>query len=411
MPQTAPAQRRLWFLHRLAADRAGYVHADHVAWLERRRAGYGPSDVDWWAERLAGTSGVLDLPRDRPRPPVQTHDSAEAGVRVPDPAAALVHRFAADLGVPPAVPVLAAFSVLLGRLTGQHDLVVGLLAARRRYPDAAGTVGLFTDLLPARMTVADGVDFAGHVRAVDGIVTSALDHRDAPFDRIVDRMRLPRDLSRAPLVQVSFEMGFEVGLEMGLEVGSGAARLELPRLAATRLDGAVPGSPFDLTLRVADHAGGPTLTATYNPSLYRSDRIDAMLASLVTLLAGLAGDPGRPVMAATARPPGTSPLPDPVAPMATGTGPFSGPGGVVERVRRWAADQPDRTAVRSPDGTLTYHELDRLRAAVDAAVRGAGVHPGEAVAILASRDETPPHPSRPSRRCRADLSIPEESRQ
>ncbi|MBO3750159.1 AMP-binding protein [Streptosporangiaceae bacterium NEAU-GS5] len=301
------------------------------------------SGVAWWVARLAGFGGVVDLPRDRARPPVQGGLRVEARRDVPAELAGAVRRMAADLGVGPRMPLLAAFAVLLRRLTGDADLVIGV----------PGPVGV----LPVRLLAADDTDFASLVRAAHAAVSEAMDHHDVPVERIAEILRLPRDLSRAPLVQVVF--------------------------------GDDAGHPYDLVLRVDEHDDGTLALGTiHDPELYDTARVEALLASLVTLLSGLLARPAGPTAAVTARPEGAGRLPDPVA--ALDPVPAPGPIGLVEKVRRWAALRPEAVAVRGHSRTLTYAQLDRLRACVTAAVRAAGARPGDAVGVLADRTDLLP---------------------
>ena len=331
-------------------------------------------DPGGWGARLAGVSGVVDLPRDYARPPVQTHRAAEAVRSVPEDVVAAARRSATDLGVAPGVLLLAAFSVLLQRLTGHTELVVGVPAVDRRCLEFEGVVGNFLGLLPVRLRVEDGASFADHVLGVDAAVADALAHRDESFERIIEGLGLPLDLSRASLVQVVFHPS-----------AAPDSSLDLPGVTTRRMPAPVPSSPFDLTLGVVDHGGnGLTLRTVHNPDLYRPERIDALLDSYMALLWSLVAAVDGPVWGAAARPPGRGQLPDPAAPVP-GLVTVTTPAGVVEQIRQWAAGRPGAGAVYGDDGTMTYAALDELRATVAAAVHRAGVTHGQAVGVLVSR--------------------------
>ena len=244
-----------------------------------------------------------------------------------------------------------------------------MAAADRRHPAFDDLVGLFVDVLPVRLRIDDGADFTELVGRCRDAVLAALAHRDAPFEQLVDGLRLPRDLSREPLVQVLFNM-----------YNFAEARLDLPGVLAEPLTPGLPGSLVDITLYVTEQAGGFDLEAVYNPDLYDADRIDALLASYTALLRAVLDTPDAPVGRASARPPGL-PLPDPARPLPTPP-PVEG---VLERMGRMAAERSSDTAVAGAGGRLSYAELDRLRAAVAQAVRSAGAEPGTPVGVLASR--------------------------
>ncbi|HEX5495925.1 MAG TPA: condensation domain-containing protein [Mycobacteriales bacterium] len=370
--------------------RPGY--ADYVSWLAARQAGRGATDLAWWLDRLAGVTPVLDLPRDRARPPVQAHLGAQCHTEVPESLAGRVYRLAGALSVTPYAVLLAAFALLLRRLTGATDLIVGVPAADRRHPDFDDLVGFFVDTLPVRLRVDDGASFAAQVRDCAGAVLDAMAHRDAPFDRIVDGLRLPRDLSCGPLVQVLFNMYNFAG-----------ARLDLPGVRADALPAGLPGSLFDLTLYATGRGGGAApgqlgadpagesgidLQAVYNPDLYSAARVAALLDTYLALLGELCAAPDRAVGAAPARP-ASSALPRPDRPLM----PARPVEGLLERVERVAARWPDVVALTGAGGGLDYATLVRSRAVVTRAIRHRAYRTdsadrtdrGGAVGVLAAR--------------------------
>jgi amino acid adenylation domain-containing protein len=336
--------------------------ADYVAWAGARDG----VDGAWWSEQLAGAPLVLDLPRDRDRPPVQTFHGERVASRLGPAAAGRVRAVAAAAGATPFAVLLAAFGQQLRRLTGRTDLVVGTPFADRRLVAFEGLIGFCVQVLPLRLVCTDDAGFTAHVRRTAAAVTAALAHPDLALDRLVSPAA--RDLSRNPVVQVLFNM-----------YGFTGHRLRLPGLTAEPLPPGLPGALFDLTLYVdEDDRDGLALQAVYNPDLYDRDRVEALLAGYVHLLDQLCADPDRPVARARLRPPGSG-LPgwDPAPPR------WAGPG-VVERVAAVAATRPDRLAVTGPATSLTAREVLELAAGTAAQVRGTAA--GATVAVVADRD-------------------------
>ena len=343
--------------------------ADHVAWLREKTARDGARHLAWWTDHLAGVPTVLDLPRDTPRPPVQTFAGESRDVESGAELAGRVEALAERVGTTPSAVLLAAFGLLLRRLTGQTDLVVGTPFADRRHRAFEPVVGLCLQILPLRLTTSDDGGFAEHVRRAQHEVLQAIEHCDAPLDRVVEALDVPRDLSRSPLTQVLFNM-----------YNFAEPRLHLPGCTAEPLPAGLPGSLFDLTLYVSPGRDGFAFRAVYNPDLYSAERIDALLAAYVVLLDSLVTQPDSSVREATLRPPqdGSDPLLD-----------WDGPG-VVERFVAAAQRSPDKVAVTGPSGSLTYRALNDLRLRATKAVLDAGVEPGQAVAVLATRCVTLP---------------------
>ncbi|MEU8395438.1 amino acid adenylation domain-containing protein [Nonomuraea sp. NPDC048892] len=358
----------------------------YVAFLDGRDK---EASLEWWRDHLEGAPSVLDLPRDHPRPAVQTFEGAGASAEADASVSDGVRALAARLGGTPYAVMLTAFGQVLRRLTGQHDLIVGAPVADRRDPSFHPLTGCLVQVLPVRLRVDDAGSFAAHVTRCQETLSGALAHLDVHLERLVDRLGPGRDLSRNPLVQVLFNM-----------YDFAEPRLDLPGITAVPLPPGLPGALFDLTLYVGERDGRYVLQAVYNPRLFRAERIEELLAGYLQILGDLVTAPERPVMKASlrSRGPRRSNLPDGTAPLPAWDGP-----GVVERVlaqavpirpgdervavadgERVAVVGSERVAVAGEDGALSYAELVRLAEATGAAV-SAAVHPGDAVAILAAR--------------------------
>ncbi|MFI7442514.1 amino acid adenylation domain-containing protein [Nonomuraea indica] len=352
-------------LDALPASAGGYT-----AWLAGRETS---ADLDWWAAALDGVPTVLDLPRDHPRPPVQTLDGAGVTAEADAALSDAVRRLAARVGGTPYTVMLAAFAQVLARLTGRRDLVVGTPVADRRHPALEPLAGCLVHVLPVRLRVDDDAGFDAHVTRCQDTLAGALAHLDVRLERLVDRLVPGRDLSRNPLVQVLFNM-----------YDFAEPRLDLPGVRSEPLPPGLPGSLFDLTMYVAERDGRYLLQAVYNPRLYRHDRVEALLSGYLHLLSELVTTPDRPVGRARLRPldghagAGDRPAP-PAAALPDGGAtlpPWDGPG-LVESFLRQANAHPDRPAVTGEGGDLTYAELAALARAAGAAVTTA-LRPGGA---------------------------------
>ena len=347
-----------------------FTFADYTTWVLDQTNRNGPAATAWWERHLAGAPAVLDLPRDRPRPAVLSFSGSLRGTAIDAGLAADIARLAAAEGATASAVLLAAFSVLLRRLTGEHDQIVGTPVADRGHAEFEHVVGFFIHTLPLRLTVEDDGSFAGHVRRCSGELASAREHADAPLERIVEAIGGNRDLTRNPLFQVMFNI-----------YNFAEPRLELGTATVRPVQAGVPGSLVDLTLYVILHDGGMRLEAAYNTDLYDGPRIDALLDSYQRLLSDLVRYPERSVAAASARPQRTA-LPDWTAPL-----PAEVPGspGLLEQVRAIACDMPDRVAVEETGRTLRYADLVGIADRTAAALREASVRPGDVVAVLAER--------------------------
>jgi amino acid adenylation domain-containing protein len=255
-------------------------YADYAAWRADRDSRREAVDLAWWTEHLAGAPSTVDLPRDRPRPAVQTYHGASVHQAFPDGAPDAVRELAARAGTTQAGVLLAAFGQLLHRLTGGDDHLVATVVADRQLPETQDVAGFFVDIVPVRLRADDDADFATHARRGGAELLAATAHPAASIEQLVTALGVPRDPARAPLVQVMVNV-----------LNFTEPRLDLPGVRAGWLPVAKPGSPFDLTVYVLGHG----VELLYNPDLFDAARMTALAADYADLLAGLAAAPDRPV--------------------------------------------------------------------------------------------------------------------
>jgi non-ribosomal peptide synthetase component F len=205
--------------------------------------------------------------------------------------AAALTELATALATPPSTVLLAAFGELLRRVTGRRDLVIGTPAADRRHLAFHDLVGFFVEIVPLRLRPDPDTDFADQVRACRDVVLDALAHPATPLDRIVDALAAERDPSRAPLVQVMFNV-----------YNFPEPRLRLAGLTTEPMRPSMPGSPFDLTVYVVRRDDRFAVDVLYNPDLFDAARIEALLAAYTELVGALTGAPDRPSGTAPMRP-------------------------------------------------------------------------------------------------------------
>ncbi|WP_409074513.1 condensation domain-containing protein, partial [Micromonospora chalcea] len=258
------------------------TYADYAVWRAARDRRRGETDLAWWTAHLAGAPTVLDLPRDRPRPAAQTYAGAEAAVRLDEAADRDVRDLAARRGTTVAAVLLAAFGELLRRVTGGDEHVLGAIVADRRLAAFDEVIGFFIDTVPVRVR-SGGASFAEQVDRAAAELHEVTAHPGAPLERIVEALGVGRDTSRAPLVQVLFNV-----------LNFAPPRLALTGLAAEPVAVPKPGSPFDLTVYVVERDGRAGVEVVHNPDLFTAERISALLADLAALVGALAADPDTP---------------------------------------------------------------------------------------------------------------------
>lgn len=242
---------------------------------------------------LAGAPFTLDLPTDRPRPPLQTFRGATLQ-RALDPA--LIERLRA-LGRAEGVTLytifLTALQVLLHRHSGQDDFCVGSAAALREREELAGIFGYMVNaiVLRAQISSDDPPRFSDLLRVTQARVLDALDRQDYPFPLLARDLLAERDPGRPPVFQVmmSYQRAQVLG-EAALRLMSGQA-VEVAGAWFTQLPLASTISEVDLILEVTEHASGLEVGIRHNTDLFAADTITRLAGHLETLLAGAVADP------------------------------------------------------------------------------------------------------------------------
>jgi amino acid adenylation domain-containing protein len=256
-------------------------YADFAAWQRQWLQGEAlEAQLAYWKQQLGDTLPVLELPTDRPHPPVQTFRGAQQCLLLPASLATVLKALSQREGVTLFMTLVAVFKTLLSRYTGQTDLVVGTPVAGRTHVETEGLLGFFVNTLVLRTDLSGNPCFRELLRRVHKVTLEAYDHQDLPFEKLVEALQPVRDLSCNPLVQVI------VALEPP------PPRVdELPGLTVHPVTIAPGTAKFDLTLLVQDTEQGLLITMEYNTDLLDPTTITRTLGHFQALLEGIIADP------------------------------------------------------------------------------------------------------------------------
>jgi fengycin family lipopeptide synthetase B len=178
--------------------------------------------------------------------------------------------------------LLAAFYVLLGRASGQDDLVVGTSVATRDRAELQGLIGFFVNNVALRTSIAGDPTFRELLARVRQTSLDAFAHQDLPFDRLVEALRLPRGASHTPVYQVQF-----------LFRSSPVRRDRFGGLGLSRLGVGTPVAKFDLTLEMAEEGDELSGVLNYDTALFHAATIRRLAGQFQALLETIAADPDR----------------------------------------------------------------------------------------------------------------------
>ncbi|MEE2035414.1 non-ribosomal peptide synthetase, partial [Rhodococcus chondri] len=299
--------------------------------------------LDYWTDTLAGIPDVLDLPTDRTRPAEASYRGDTFRFDVPADVFAAVESVATEHSTTPFMVVHAVFAVLLARLSGGEDIVIGSPVAGRGEAALDDLVGMFVNTAVLR-TVIDGsesfTDLLGRVRESD---LGAFGNADVPFERLVDEIDPPRSRAHSPIFQVV--LAFQ-------NLGSDSFELENLSVSAVEADAHI--AKFDLQLTVVPAVvGAVPAMFDYATDLFDESTIAAFADRFVRLLSALTRSPGGAVGDADLFAPGEL---DGLLSHTGPTGPQ--PCSLPELIARAVAMNPEGVAVRCGGRTLTYRELD-----------------------------------------------------
>ncbi|HVR96411.1 MAG TPA: amino acid adenylation domain-containing protein, partial [Thermoanaerobaculia bacterium] len=332
-------------------------YGDYAVW--QRRFLDGPvleGQLAAWRRRLAGTPAALDLPTDRPRPPVRTTRAGRRSFVVPLHLEERLRVLATREGTTLYVLLLSAFAALLSRSSHQEDLTVGTPVAGRRQAEVEGLIGFFVNTLVMRADLAGDPGFLALLARTHATALDAFAHQDLPFERLVEELRPERSLARTQLFQVMFAFQHAT-----------AQALELPDVTLEPLP-LEPESRFDLELTLAESPDGLLGTLDYARDLFDPSTAARLVESFATLLEQIAVRPDTRLSDLhLSRPGQTHQL---LAEWGEGPPSPEGTASVVDLFAAQAERTPDAAAVVAGEETLTYAALhqrsDQLAAQLNA---------------------------------------------
>ncbi|RYZ41975.1 MAG: amino acid adenylation domain-containing protein, partial [Myxococcaceae bacterium] len=346
---------------------------DHAVWQREWLQGEAlTAQVGYWRKQLAGAPAVLELPRDFPRPGLQRFRGDLLPVHIPVRLSDRFRALCVREGVTPFMGLLAAFQLLLSRVSGQEDVCVGSPIAGRQQPGLEELIGFFVNTLVLRSRLPRTLTFRELLRQVRETTLDAYAHQDVPFEKLVEALQPPRSLSHAPLVQVVFALQEGTRRDVApeglalrpVELGSGTAK-------------------FDLTLSLTDTPEGLEGTLEYDADLFTRETASRLMKELQVLLEGVVADPGQhlgelPMMDAAERQRVIVEWNDTAVD-------YPRDACLAELFEAQVARTPDAVAVECEASRLTYGELDRRANQLAGYLLKRGVGPGTPVGLCVQR--------------------------
>ncbi|MES1260290.1 MAG: amino acid adenylation domain-containing protein, partial [Acidobacteriota bacterium] len=350
-------------------------YADYALWQRKWIEGdVLREQAEYWKTTLAGAPAVVEVAADHARPAQQDYAGAFAALGLDEELTGRLKDLSRRHGTTLYMTLLAGWAVLLSRLSGQEDVVIGTPVANRSRVEIENLIGFFVNTLALRLDVSGSPTVGELLDRVKGQALAGQQHQDIPFEQVVEITEPVRSLSHSPLFQVMFawqnareEEGFMLS---GLRVK--------PQRAALRVM-----AKFDLTLTLREAGGRIVGGLEYATALFERATVERYLGYFRRLLEGMAADGGEavdrlPMLSEEER------------------------GRVLYEWNRTEADYPrercvhelfeeqvkktpDAVAVEFEEESLSYGELNRRANRLAHYLRGLGVKPDARVAICAER--------------------------
>ena len=367
-------------------------YVDYTLWQRAQFGALDDSDspiatqLAYWEDALAGMPERLELPTDRPYPPVADLRGATVAVDWPAELQQQVARVAREHNATTFMVVQAALAVLLAKISASPEVAVGFPIAGRRDPALDELVGFFVNTLVLRVEVTGDPTFTELLAQVQQRSLAAYEHQDVPFEVLVERLNPTRSLTHHPLVQVMLAWQNLPG-----QGNNSAAGLALGDVQVTPMPVDTGTARMDLTFSLAEQwteAGEPAGiggTVEFRTDVFDADSIQALIERLQRVLTAMTADPARVLSLVDVLDEGEHARLDGWgnrAVLTQSATPVSIPAVFAEQVAR----TPDAVAVVC-DGpcSWTYRELDEAASRLAHLLAGHGVGAGQCVALLFSR--------------------------
>ncbi|HEX4963110.1 MAG TPA: condensation domain-containing protein, partial [Thermoanaerobaculia bacterium] len=315
------------------------------AWLQGEALEH---QLGFWQRQLAGAPAALALPCDYPRPTVESFRGGAEILVLPAELAAALRALSRRSGSTLFMTLLAAFTTLLHRHSGQEDILLGSPIANRTRRELEGLIGFFVNTLVMRGDLSGDPGFLELLARLRRTALAAYAHQDLPFEKLVEELGVERSLGRNPLCQALLALqSFPL------------PDRQVAGLSFTPLSGGDLGSgtsKFDLTLFLREAGGELRALLEFNRDLFERPTVRRLLERFAHLLRGIVEAPAArlselPLLGEAERHALLREANDVAVGFPAAT--------AAELFEAQAAATPEAVALVGDDGELTYRELDR----------------------------------------------------
>ncbi|MCY8027883.1 amino acid adenylation domain-containing protein [Bacillus sonorensis] len=255
-------------------------YKDFAVWQLERFSGelYSKQEA-YWLNQLGGSLPVLDLPLDKTRPRLPDFSGGTFEVNIDKRTADELQRIMFETGTTMYMILLAVYSILLSKLSGQEDIIVGSPVAGRPHADLERVIGMFVNTLAMRSQPEGDKTFRSYLQEIRELALTAFENQDYPFEQLVNQLDIHREVNRNPL--------FDAMLVLQ---NSEDFQFDVPGLSISSVTPAHEVSKFDLTLHAETHSDGIRCRFEYSTALFEEETIARWASYFIGLVREITAD-------------------------------------------------------------------------------------------------------------------------
>ncbi|MEH1767282.1 MAG: amino acid adenylation domain-containing protein [Nostoc sp.] len=254
--------------------------SEYIQWEARQQESPEMAKAEaYWLEQFANSVPILELPTDRPRPSVNTYNGTRHSITLSTSLYSSLKKLNVELKSTLFTTLLASFLVLLHRLTGQSDIMVGIPSAGQLSVDGECLIGHYVNLLPIRSQIVINTTFSKYLSSLKGVLSDAYEHQIYPFNTLVKNLNLPRDPSRAPLVTTIFN------------IDTSLSKSEFLSKEVDFVRNSTSSAISDIFLDIHQRDNELLVDCEYNTDLFDSQTIQRWMGCWQVLLSGIVANP------------------------------------------------------------------------------------------------------------------------
>ncbi|MCP5046012.1 MAG: amino acid adenylation domain-containing protein, partial [bacterium] len=353
--------------------RLGLRYRDYSEWRNRWMDSVAANEREaYWQGQFQGTIPVLNLPYDFPRPSPHSYDGDVVEDSIDAMETAALKEMASDRGMTLYMVLLAIYNIFLAKLSGQRDIVVGTPVAGRNHADLQDVIGMFVNTLPLRNFPGDHQTVEHFLTGLKERTLTAFENQDYPFETLVERLQVNRDLTRHPLFDVMFEM-------QNMEKQD----IHIPGLTMTPYPSRNNTTQFDLMLSAMETGEQLNIAFRYCTKLFKRETLSRFPPYFKKVLRLAVSGPHREISSIEIIE--EEERRRVLHHFNNTRTPYSKDKTIHRLFREQARRTPDRTAVIIRNTFVTYAKLNRQADLLANLLAEKGVQPGMIIAIMMER--------------------------